>query len=277
MSLYQAVLTPNDAGPSHASNQAPNGVLNTTRRSRNHGAINGHPSSQVNGRERLSAPGRTVRNVTRRRHAHTLSTEREDINAATTLTAIMRGGSTPASTLSRTSSASSTGARVSAELSTQGGGERTPQPDDAQAAELMLFLATSPSPARPTATRSRQPPPHPPSSSGMPGLGLGVGPRATGRVLFPSSTDGDSRVQQLPTPEASQGTATSTPPPFDGSLRAGSFNLGDYINVSPSPGVAGYGGGGSAISGGMTMEGRRLFDEVDNSARQHDRYLGVRY
>lgn len=274
MSLYQAVLTPNDAGPSHAPNQAPNGVLNTARRSRNHGATNGHPSSQVNGRERLSAPGRTVRNVTRRRHAHTLSTEREDINAATTLTAIMRGGSTPASTLSRTSSASSTGARGGAELSTQSGGGRTPQPDDAQAAELMLFLATSPSPARPSTTRSRQPPPHPPSS----GLGLGVGPRTTGRVLFPSSTDGDSRVQQLPTPEASQGTANSTPPPFDGSLRGGSFNLGDYINVSPSPGVVGYGGGGgSAIPGGMMMEGRRLFDEVDSSARQHDRYLGVRY
>lgn len=134
----------------------------------------------------------------------------------------------------------------------------------------MLFLATSPSPARPSATRSRQPPPPSP----LPGLGLGVAPRTTGRILFPSSTDGDSRVQQLPTPEASQGTA-NTPPPMD--AYRGSFNLGDYINVSPSPAGVGHSGGSAIPSGMMMMEGRRLFDETDNAARQHDRYLGVRY
>ncbi|KAG8680287.1 hypothetical protein FRC09_018348, partial [Ceratobasidium sp. 395] len=181
MSLYQAVLAPNDPGASHAPSPVPNGVLNHSRRSRPHQTgPNGH-SSQLNGRERLSVPGRTVRNVARRRHAHTLSTEREDINAATTLTAIMRGGSTP---LSRASSASSIGARPGPEIpAPASGGGRTPQPDDAQAAELMLFLATSPSPARPTTTRPRQPAPQAASS----GLGLGVDP--TARVLFPSSTD----------------------------------------------------------------------------------------
>ncbi|KAG9128074.1 hypothetical protein FRC07_005214 [Ceratobasidium sp. 392] len=241
MSLYQAVLAPNDPGPAHAPSSVPNGVLNHSRRSRPHHApVNGH-SGQINGRERLSVPGRTVRNVARRRHAHTLSTEREDINAATTLTAIMRGGSTPTTTLSRASSASSTSARPGPEIpASTGGGGRTPQPDDAQAAELMLFLATSPSPARPTTTRSRQSAPQPTPS----GLGLGVDPRGPARVLFPSSTDTDSRVQQLPTPESSQ--MTSTPPPINGSR--GAFNLGDYINVSPSPGAAGAGSALPAVS-----------------------------
>ncbi|KAG8719978.1 hypothetical protein FRC08_001480 [Ceratobasidium sp. 394] len=260
MSLYQAVLAPNDPGSSHAS--GPNGALSSRRSRPHHGPINGHPSSQLNGRERLSAPGRTVRNAARRRHAHTLSTEREDINAATTLTAIMRGGSTPATTLSRASSASSTGARPGPAPAS--GGDRTPQPDDAQAAELMLFLATSPSPARPTTTRSR---PQPAPS----GLGLGVDSRGPARILFPSPADGDSRVQQLPTPEASQ--TMSTPPPMGGS-RGGSFNLGDYINVSPSPGAAGT---GSALPAGMMMQGRRLFDEPDAAVRQHDRHSSVNY
>ncbi|KAJ1307871.1 hypothetical protein OPQ81_001951 [Rhizoctonia solani] len=178
MSLYQAVLDP---GP-------------PTRRSRPHtnGMANGMPSTQPNGRERLTIPGRTVRNAPRRRHAHTLSTEREDINAATTLTAIMRAGAvTPASTLSRTSSASS--AATPRPESTS----RTPQhdrtlPDDAQAAELMLFLATSPSPARPTTTASR--------TRQSESLGLN-----SARVLFPSPSD----LLQLPTPEPSQ----VTPPP----------------------------------------------------------------
>ncbi|KAG9104219.1 hypothetical protein FRC06_004436 [Ceratobasidium sp. 370] len=268
MSLYQAVLAPNDPGSSHGPSPVPNGVLSSRRSRPHHGPINGHPSSQLNGRERLSAPGRTVRNAARRRHAHTLSTEREDINAATTLTAIMRGGSTPATTLSRASSASSTGARSGPEIpAPAGGGGRTPQPDDAQAAELMLFLATSPSPARPTATRPR---PQPAPS----GLGLGVDPRGTARVLFPSPADGDSRVQQLPTPESSQ-TMMSTPPPMNGS-RGGSFNLGDYINVSPSPGVAGT-GSGSALPVGIMMQGRRLFEESDGAARQHDRHPSVNY
>ncbi|KAG8748226.1 hypothetical protein FRC10_007614 [Ceratobasidium sp. 414] len=266
MSLYQAVLAPNDPGSSHAPSPLPNGVLSSRRSRPHHGPINGHPSSQLNGRERLSAPGRTVRNAARRRHAHTLSTEREDINAATTLTAIMRGGGTPATTLSRASSASSAGARPASEIPPPAsGGDRTPQPDDAQAAELMLFLATSPSPARPTTTRPR---PQPAPS----GLGLGVDPRGTARVLFPSPADGDSRVQQLPTPESSQ-TMTSTPPPMHGS-HGGSFNLGDYINVSPSPRTGA--GAGSALPAGMMMQGRRLFDELDG-ARQHDRHSSVNY
>ncbi|KAG8690382.1 hypothetical protein FRC11_012015 [Ceratobasidium sp. 423] len=212
MSLYQAVLDP---GP-------------PARRSRPHtGGANGMPSSQPNGRERLAIPGRTVRNAPRRRHAHTLSTEREDINAATTLTAIMRAGAATPTTLSRTSSASSA-------PGTTPRPDRTPQPDDAQAAELMLFLATSPSPARPTTTRVRQ----------QPQNSLGLAPPA--RILFPSPSD----PVQLPTPESSQPT-TSTPP-----QRLGAFNLGDYINVSPSPGAL-----APRPSTMVPIQGRRLFDD----------------
>ncbi|KAG8685231.1 hypothetical protein FRC09_014880 [Ceratobasidium sp. 395] len=58
---------------------------------------------------------------------------------------------------------------------------------------------------------------------------------------------------------------TSTPPPINGS-RGGSFNLGDYINVSPSPAAAGT-GPGSALPVGSMMQGRRLFDESDSAAR----------
>ncbi|QRV74994.1 hypothetical protein RhiJN_03009 [Ceratobasidium sp. AG-Ba] len=270
MSLYQAVLAPNEPGSSHGPGPAPNGV-NHPRRSRAHGPINAHPSTQPNGRERLLAPGRTVRNAPRRRHAHTLSTEREDINAATTLTAIMRGGGTPTNTLSRASSASSVGALPVSEAPASGGG-RTPQPDDAQAAELMLFLATSPSPARPSTTRPRQPTSQPPSS-GMSGLGL-VDSHGPARVLFPSAPNPD-RVQQLPTPSGSQ-DAMNTPPPIDGS-RGGSFNLGDYINVSPSPAGAGIGSGGSALPAGMAVQGRRLFDESDGTLGPYDRHSNVNY
>ncbi|CAE6505556.1 unnamed protein product [Rhizoctonia solani] len=195
MSLYQAVLDP---GP-------------PTRRSRPQANGPQTNAPAVNGRERLAIPGRTVRNVPRRRHAHALSTEREDITAATTLTAIMRAGAATPATLSRTSSASSA--------------SRTPQPDDAQAAELMLFLATSPSPARPT---PRQPGLVPP------------------RLLFPSSSD----PAQLPTPESSQPTH-STPP----QRPIGSFNLGDYINVSPSPGAF------PRAESMVPIQGRRLFDD----------------
>ncbi|KAF8699298.1 hypothetical protein RHS03_07255, partial [Rhizoctonia solani] len=222
MSLYQAVLDP---GP------AP-------RRSRPHangangmGSARGVASSQPNARERLAIPGRTVRNAPRRRHPHALSTEREDINAATTLTAIMRAGAaTPATTLSRTSSASSVPRPDSA--------SRTPQPDDAQAAELMLFLATSPSPARPAPTRRAQP-----SHSAL------LGPPAPARVLFPSASD----PVQLPTPEPSQQTH-STPPVSP--QPTAPFNLGDYINVSPSP-AALPPRTGSIIP----LQGRRLFDD----------------
>ncbi|CAE6455350.1 unnamed protein product [Rhizoctonia solani] len=208
MSLYQAVLDP---GP-------------PTRRSRpQNGLTNGMPSSQPNGRERLAIPGRTVRNAPRRRpHTHTLSTEREDITAATTLTAIMRAGAVTPTTLSRTSSASSA-------PGTTPRPDRTPQPDDAQAAELMLFLATSPSPARPTATRVRQ------------STNSGLAPPAPARILFPSPSE------QLPTPESSQ--PTSTPP------QRPAFNLGDYINVSPSPGPF------SRPSTILPIHGRRLFDD----------------
>ncbi|CEL55732.1 hypothetical protein RSOLAG1IB_01744 [Rhizoctonia solani AG-1 IB] len=230
MSLYQAVLDP---GP------AP-------RRSRPHanGAsgippTRGIPPSQPNGRERLAIPGRTVRNAPRRRHPHALSTEREDINAATTLTAIMRAGAiTPATTLSRTSSASSAPTLTPRPESAS----RTPQPDDAQAAELMLFLATSPSPARPTTTRRAQ--------SSQTAL---LGPPAPARVLFPTSSD----PEQLPTPAASQQTPPVSP------QRTGAFNLGDYINVSPSP--AALPPRGATM---VPLHGRRLFDEdstVDRS------------
>ncbi|KAH7341445.1 hypothetical protein B0J17DRAFT_714622 [Rhizoctonia solani] len=240
MSLYQAVLDP---GP-------------PTRRSRPHtnGLTNGIPSTQPNGRERLNIPGRTVRNAPRRRHPHTLSTEREDITAATTLTAIMRAGAaTPASTLSRTSSASSVpGAPARPDTAS-----RTPQPDrtrvdrtqpdDAQAAELMLFLATSPSPARPTPTGMRRQPAQ--SSS------HGSAPAAPARVLFPTSSD----PVQLPTPESSQPTH-STPPVSP--QRPAGFNLGDYINVSPSPGTLPPRGGTM-----VPIQGRRLFDDDHTAPR----------
>ncbi|CAE6465289.1 unnamed protein product [Rhizoctonia solani] len=233
MSLYQAVLDP---GP-------------PTRRSRPHtnGLANGIPSTQPNGRERLNIPGRTVRNVSRRRHPHALSTEREDITAATTLTAIMRAGAaTPASTLSRTSSASSVpSAAPTASRTPQPDRTRIDrtQPDDAQAAELMLFLATSPSPARPTNTRLRQQPaPH------------GLAPAAPARVLFPTS----SEPVQLLTPDSSQPTHST--PPVSPQRPTGSFNLGDYINVSPSPGTL------PPRAGSMVpIQGRRLFDD-DHSA-----------
>ncbi|CUA74111.1 hypothetical protein RSOLAG22IIIB_05401 [Rhizoctonia solani] len=220
MSLYQAVLDP---GP-------------PPRRSRTHtNGLNAMPSTQPNGRERLAIPGRTVRNAPRRRHAHTLSTEREDITAATTLTAIMRAGAiTPASTLSRTSSASSAPGQLTPRPDTA---SRTPQPDDAQAAELMLFLATSPSPARPSTTRTRQQPAQPTGA---------LAPPTPARLLFPSSSD----PAQLPTPESSQPTH-STPP----HRPTGSFNLGDYINVSPSPGAF------PRTESMVPIQGRRLFDD----------------
>ncbi|CAE7140131.1 unnamed protein product [Rhizoctonia solani] len=213
MSLYQAVLDP---GP-------------PTRRSRPHtnGAANGMPSTVPNGRERLAIPGRTVRNAPRRRHGHTLPTEREDITAATTLTAIMRAGAATPSTLSRTSSASSQAPRTDT--------NRTPQPDDAQAAELMLFLATSPSPARATSTRMR------------PSQGSSLAPPTPARVLFPDPA-------QLPTPESSQ--PTNSTPPVSPQRQGGSFNLGDYINVSPSPGAF-----APRPQSMISIQGRRLFDD----------------
>ncbi|CAE6424223.1 hypothetical protein ACGC1H_002615 [Rhizoctonia solani] len=199
MSLYQAVLDPGP--PTRRSRPQANGL------------------GGVHGRERLAIPGRTVRNVPRRRHGHALSTEREDITAATTLTAIMRASAATPATLSRTSSASSAPGSTAS---------RTPQPDDAQAAELMLFLATSPSPARPTPRPVAQ-------NSALP------------RLLFPTSPD----PAQLPTPESSQPT-NSTPP----QRPIGSFNLGDYINVSPSPGAL------PRAESMVPIQGRRLFDDA---------------
>ncbi|KAB5593979.1 hypothetical protein CTheo_2580 [Ceratobasidium theobromae] len=92
---------------------------------------------------RRTATGRTVRNARRRTQP---ATEREDITAATTLTAIMRA----ATTRSAAAPTRSAAAPARALAAPARPAPRTParaQPDD-EAAELMLFLATSPSPAR---------------------------------------------------------------------------------------------------------------------------------
>ncbi|KAG8896877.1 hypothetical protein FRC01_011578 [Tulasnella sp. 417] len=143
---------------------------------------------------------------------------------------------------------------------------KTPPTDDAQAAELMLFLATSPSPARSNHSRTR--------SESRPGALL---PKA--RVLF-TGTDTAPAVTQtskaitsnnnqpklepaaalLPTPSSS----SQLLPPASPSSSSASFNIGDYINTSPLPPPPKT---SSTPKPSFRGEGRRLFaDELDNTS-----------
>jgi len=178
-----------------------------------------------------------------------LSSEKDDINAAATLTSLLLnrpGGPRSESSLSRTSSAASTSTLIQSQPSSQQSQGatfvesrsrsaaapaapsrlRTPPPDDNVAAELMLYLATSPSPARGSSKR-------PESHSG---------PAAKPRVLFANqdaSKASDSR-RTLPS-QASSSQLLPPPPSPQRHKRSGSttpnppFNFGDFINITPSP------------------------------------------
>ncbi|KAG8973853.1 hypothetical protein FRC05_008073 [Tulasnella sp. 425] len=143
---------------------------------------------------------------------------------------------------------------------------KTPQTDDAQAAELMLFLATSPSPARSNHSRTRSE-----SRSGA------LLPKA--RVLF-AGGDITSNVTQapkavtsnnsqpklepaaalLPTPS---GSSQLLPPASPSSSSIG-FNIGDYINTSPLPPPPKT---SSTPKSSYRGEGRRLFaDDLDSAS-----------
>ncbi|KAG8911110.1 hypothetical protein FRC00_007058 [Tulasnella sp. 408] len=166
---------------------------------------------------------------------------------------------------------SRTGSNVTITASSQPLPERptrpkTPQTDDAQAAELMLFLATSPSPARSNHSRTR--------SESRPGALL---PKA--RVLFtgndtaPGVTQTPKAVTSnnnqpklepaaalLPTPSSS----SQLLPPASPSSSNASFNIGDYINTSPLPPPPKT---SSTPKPSFRGEGRRLFaDELDNTS-----------
>ncbi|KAG8984088.1 hypothetical protein FRB90_005586 [Tulasnella sp. 427] len=142
---------------------------------------------------------------------------------------------------------------------------KTPRPDDAQAAELMLFLATSPSPARSNHNRKR--------SESRPGAPL---PQA--RVLF-AGGDTTSSVNRPPKavttnnsiprlePAASLLPAPSSSSqlllPASPSSSTSGFNIGDYINTSPLPPPPKT---SSTPKTSFRGEGRRLFaDDLDNS------------
>ncbi|KIJ52394.1 hypothetical protein M422DRAFT_43271 [Sphaerobolus stellatus SS14] len=107
--------------------------------------------------------GRTVRTVMEGRARSTV-TEKEDINAAATLTALMFNRGSPRTRPEEGTRRTATPAPPQESKSTE----------DADAAELMLYLATSPSPVRPTVVR------RPPSTS-------------MGRVLFPGATSANEK------------------------------------------------------------------------------------
>lgn len=138
--------------------------------------------------------GRTVRTVMEGRARSTM-TEKEDINAAATLTALMFNRGSPRQRAEDSSTRTTTPVPSHENKPTE----------DADAAELMLYLATSPSPARPTVVR-RAP------------------PTTVGRILFPSASvtnHGEDQVGRPVTPgltasqSSSQDTAVSQllPPP----------------------------------------------------------------
>ncbi|KAG8934883.1 hypothetical protein FRC03_008341 [Tulasnella sp. 419] len=231
------------------------------------------------------------------------TTDGDDINAAATLTSLLlnRPATKSESSLSRTSSDASLTAfqssqqtqlsqnsqtssysshhkptRSSSSVLAPSARPRTPEPDDAQAAELMLYLATSPSPVRKASNRS--------DDQTRPARQ----PFTASRVLFPSTDKPDPAAlsAQATAIQASQhgrhSSASSMsqllPPPPSPTSRSShkrsqsdlthvpltpqtSFNLGDFINVSPSPQRNSTASKRAPVIG--KAEGRRLFMDDD--------------
>ncbi|KAG8905193.1 hypothetical protein FRB99_000558 [Tulasnella sp. 403] len=226
-----------------------------------------------------------TRNIHNLRPDGISSSEPDEINAAATLTSLLLnrpGSRSEGSSLSRTSSSASVTAfaqsQPSSQLSQTVSGLyrtqstastsaiappprlKTPQPDDAQAAELMLFLATSPSPARSTHSRTR--------SEGRPGQLL-----SKARVLFgstdnpvgiPRSPRGTSSVggppQLGPPIGASLTTTKLLPPPPSPGYSKSHFDIGEFIKSSPSPTRP-----TATSKPSFKGEGRRLFAEDDDA------------
>ncbi|KDQ14917.1 hypothetical protein BOTBODRAFT_174428 [Botryobasidium botryosum FD-172 SS1] len=277
-SLYSALLGPDSAeSASPRSSRRPRLSFPNAQDSHPHLLTPQRVSPRLHASSARHSPEKKPSQRARTR-ASISATERDDINAATTLTSLLLKKPSPngppsPSSLSRTSSSGSsagifqpssqpTGTSHYHHLSPASASQRvsTPKPEDAlDAAELMLFLATSPSPARATAPRG-------PSTH-------------AGRVLFPTSSlssagssnddvstlggsQPDPMTQHRPPPAH---LFPSSPTPQAMSLRStaqhtplSSYTLADYIHVSPSPGAK-FRSGVLRSAGGT--EGRRLFDD----------------
>lgn len=197
-----------------------------------------HRSTHVHSPFVNGGQGRTVRTVLQGRARSTV-TEKEDMNAAATLTALMFN-------------------RASPRQRSEDGGPRTTTPvplsghkatEDADAAELMLYLATSPSPVRPPVTRRA--------------------PGSMGRVLFPgagavkpdveSFTDGDM------TPALTAGHASSGPSSQETNA------MSQLLPPPPSPSLSlsrsqPVGSPSTKKTGSFDVS-RRLFADSDESHR----------
>ncbi|KAF8517708.1 hypothetical protein BU17DRAFT_66781 [Hysterangium stoloniferum] len=188
----------------------------------------------------FSGQGRTVRSVR-------TVTEKEDMNAAATLTALMYNRASPR----------------------QGGGRTsTPAPplakptEDADAAELMLYLATSPSPARPTVARRA-----PPTSMGRVLFAAGTGEEAKDRDRDTTPELSHSQASSFASQESSQGLL-HPPPELRKSADASSSRKSTPFGVSSSTpfdvsrklfadeedkGGGGAGGGGFSLGKGIDL------------------------
>ncbi|KZV94740.1 hypothetical protein EXIGLDRAFT_502282 [Exidia glandulosa HHB12029] len=271
------------------------------------------PPPRVSPRGSTRAPARSPRNMPAQRasqravqkdspHDANASTEPDAISAAATLTSLLLTSRSPRSNpVSRTSSiASSSQATAAATYPSSSQGtllddplplsphKRTNTPpkrkaeENVEAAELMLFLATSPSPAQ---THSKAA-----TSKSLSGVG---------RVLFPTSkstgTSNSAQSESKP-PDASASRQEQSPPPASGSFspartpshpssshalltpKSASFNINDFINVSPSPSAPPPSSFFSSVNSGgyrpgMAATGRRLFEEETGSAASQRRTM----
>jgi len=165
-------------------------------------------------------------------------TEKEDINAAATLTALMFNRGSPRQR----------GDEAPQRTTTPNPPSQEPKAtEDADAAELMLYLATSPSPVRPPVARRSA-------------------PTSMGRVLFPGSNNQKEEAgDRPPTPgltasQSSQGSSQETisqllPPPPSPSRHTGR-----------SPGVD---SGNSRKASPFEMS-RKLFVDSDDTRRMSE-------
>ena len=206
---------------------------------RQHAPQHGPSSPFVNGGQ-----GRTVRTVLQGRARSTV-TEKEDMNAAATLTALMFNRASPR------------------QRGDDAGGGRTTTPapshdqkltEDADAAELMLYLATSPSPARPTVARRTAP-----GSMGrvlFAGAGAGGSSKldrdtvADGGDITPALTAGQSSI---PSSQETNVPSQLLPPP-----------------PSPSRPAAGKKSASASASASPFDVSRRLFGDDEESSRMSD-------